>query len=194
MSLGQFSIGVHINFAAGHAKLDYLLETIKPKTILDLIGARWLSYIDQSFTTRGRGAWPPLAQSTLDMRERGGNAPLQDRGTYRADWTVKQTDSKTFLTIGNNIKTAGGIPLASIHEGGTGPYVIAARRAKVLAAKTRFGSWFFFGKQVNHPGLPARPVLPTAAEAERMAVTTINEMFEITVKNADAKARTHGGN
>jgi methyl-accepting chemotaxis protein len=40
-------------------------------------------------------------------------------------------------------------------------------RKKVLAAQLRGGGWAFFGKHTNHPGLPARPMMPSQAVAER---------------------------
>ena len=81
------------------------------------------------------------------------------------------------MEVGSNIQTPDGRSLAKIHEFGTGPYTIRVKRARVLAAQTRFGNWLIFGKEVQHPGIPARPVLPTKAVGERLVQETINAML-----------------
>ena len=90
-----------------------------------------------------------------------------------------ETDNRTFVEVGSNVKTPSGIPLGKIHEYGTGPFVIRVKQARTLAARLRDGTWVNFGKQVNHPGIPARPVLPTAATAERLVVETVEEMIQM---------------
>lgn len=173
---------VQIDTSAGVAKIERLLKAVEPKTVLDLIGGRFLSYVDESFRTRGRGWWPALSQLTLLLRKNGGDMPLRDTGKYAQSYTLaggaKKTDQRTYVEVGSDAKTPSGIPLANIHEQGTRPYVIRIRRAKVLAAKTRAGAWLFFGKQVNHPGIPARPVLPTKAVAERLVQAVVDDMLK----------------
>jgi phage gpG-like protein len=134
------------------------------------------SYVDESFRTRGRGQWAALAPTTLLLRRRGGDAPLQDTGRYKQSY-VTETDNQTFVEVGTNLKTESGLSLGKIHEFGTGPYTIRVKRAKVLAAQTRAGNWLIFGKQVNHPGIPARPVLPSKVVAERLVQQTIDGML-----------------
>lgn len=171
------SITIQIDAAAGKVKLDRLLEAVEPETVLRVIGARLLSYVDESFRTRGRGTWRALAALTLQLRRHGGDMPLQDTGRLKQSY-VSETDSRTFIEVGSNLKTSDGVTsLSKIHEFGTGPYTIRIRRAKVLAAQTRVGSWIFFGKEVHHPGITARPVLPTKAVAEQMILETIDGML-----------------
>ena len=124
------------------------------------------------------------------MRRRGGDQPLQDTGRRYKQSFVSETggpgkdyatDDRTFVEVGSNVKTETGIPLGAIHEQGTGPFVIRVRQAKTLAARLRSGEWIRFGKEVNHPGIPARPVLPTQATAERLVVETVEEMLAMEV-------------
>lgn len=151
-------------------------DAIAPRVVLAAIGARFVSFIDQSFRTAGRGHWRPLASSTLQLRKHGGDAILQDSGRYKQSF-VPESDSTTFVEVGTNLKTESGASLGKIHEFGTGPYTIRAKRARMLAAQTRGGGWLRFGVEVHHPGLPARPVLPTKEEAEVLAVQTIDAML-----------------
>ena len=189
------TVTINVTALAAREKIERLAKVIGPGPLLKVIGLRLLSYVDESFKTRGRGSWHPLAQLTLAMRARGGDAPLQDRGRYKQSFvkevggrvtpgTDYATDDRTFVEVGSNVKTPSGIPLGKIHEHGTGPFVIRVKQARTLAARLRSGEWVRFGKQVNHPGIPARPVLPTAATAERLVVEAVEEQlrFEETGK------------
>lgn len=170
------SVQISVDTTAGQAKIERLLKAVEPGTILNLIGARLTSYVDESFRTRGRGQWQPLAPLTLELRKRGGDVPLQDTGRYKASY-VTETDGQTFVEVGTNLKTASGISLGRIHEFGIGPYTIRVRRAKVLAAQLRSGTWMFFGKEIQHPGIPARPVLPSKVVVEKLIQETIDGML-----------------
>lgn len=171
-------VSISVLNSIGKAKLQRMIFAVGPAPMLKVVGARIMSYIDESFRTNGRGTWPPLAPSTLAMRQSGGDQPLQDTGKYKQSF-VTETDGKTYVEIGSSLKTPSGIPLAAIHELGTPPFVIRAKNAKILAAQTRGGNWVRFGKVVNHPGIPARPVLPTQAQAEKLVQDTVNEMIDM---------------
>lgn len=172
------NLKIEIDALAPRGTLERLETELGPQLVLKLIGARLASYADESFSTRGRGRWAVLSGNTLQLRRRGGDAPLQDSGRYRQSF-VTETDGQTYVEVGSNLKTASGAPLAKIHEHGTGPFVIRLRRARVLAARTRAGSWAIFGKEVHHPGIPARPVLPgSQAEAEEILRPVLAGMLE----------------
>ena len=170
-------IEIRIDAALGAEKFARVRRELEAGTLLRLIGARLIGYVDESFKTRGRGSWRPLAASTLALRRRGGDAPLQDTGRYKQSF-VLETDGRTFVEVGSNVKTPGGLSLARIHEYGTGPYTIRVRTAKVLAAQTRMGAGLHFGKEVHHPGVPARPVLPNREQAERLVGETVEGMLQ----------------
>lgn len=169
-------VKLEISTAEGQKFLQLVSDAIAPRVILSAIGGRFMSHVDESFRTRGRGAWRALSPLTLLLRRHGGDVPLQDSGRYKQSF-VQETDNQTFVEVGTNLKTPGGLSLGKIHEFGTGPYTIRVNRAKVLAAQTRAGGWLFFGRVVNHPGIPARPVLPTKAVAERLVQETIDALL-----------------
>lgn len=181
------NVQLQIDAVAGKAKLTRLLQAVAPDTVLTAVGGRLLFHVDESFRTRGRGTWRALSPITLALRRFGGNVPLQDTGRYKESF-VTETDHRTYVEVGTNLKISGGLSLAKIHEFGTDPYTIRVRRASVLAAElhtdvggvtwTKYGGrWIFFGKEVHHPGIPARPVLPTKAVAERLVLETIDAML-----------------
>lgn len=180
------SFNIQISVAAGQAKIQRLLSVVDARTVLDMVGGRLLSYVDESFRTRGRGQWKPLSPLTLLFRRLGSDMPLQDRGHYKAAFVSERggpgkdysTDNRTYVEIGSNLKTPeGGHSLARIHEYGT---TITVKRARVLARKLPEvgpggkARWVVFGRSVT---IPARPVLPTKAVAERLIQETVDGML-----------------
>ena len=166
-------MNIVVNTVRGEQRIRAVGEAITGPVLLKLIGLRLASFVDESFRTRGRGRWRPLAPGTLELRRHGGDVPLQDTGRYKMSF-VTETDNATYVEVGSNLKVPGGAPLAAIHEFGTAPYVIRVKRAKILAAKfPRRAGFAFFGKEVNHPGIPARLVLPTVAETIQLVTTTV---------------------
>lgn len=198
------AITVYVDSLGPRRALNRLSETLKPPVIISLISARLLEYVDESFRTLGRGKWRRLSWSTLALRQRGGDRPLQDTGRYKQSF-VRESDESTFVEVGSNIKTSKGTALSPIHEFGTGPYTIRVRNARVLAAQAGSGTggaasrgplgliasrrstrWFFFGKEVHHPGIPARPVLPTSQrEAEVVLQPVITGALERATQDAN---------
>ena len=192
---------IQVDSLAPRATLERLTEAVGAPLVLNLLAARMLEYADESFRTAGRGKWKRLSWSTLATRKRGGDKPLQDTGRYKQSF-VKESDDRTFVEVGTNLKIEGGLSLGKIHEYGTGPYTIRVRRARILAAPLgsganaagsggpvgmigsgRMSRWLFFGKEVHHPGIPARPVLPeTVVEAETVLRPVIEGALERAVK------------
>ncbi len=175
---------INLDTVIRRADLDRLLSVLEPSAVLGVIKLRLLEFVHESFETRGRGGWKPLAMSTLALRMRGGDVPLQDTGRYKQSF-VSESDNQTHVEVGTSLKAASGVPLGPIHEHGTGPYTIRVNRARVLAAKTRAGTWMIFGREVRHPGIPARPVLPTVRQAEDALKPTLEGMLERTKDGGD---------
>lgn len=176
------AVVIAVNTVLAQKKLERLSAAVGARAILKVVGLRLESYVDESFKTHGRGQWPALAPSTIEQRRRASSEPLQNEGRYKASF-VKETDERTFVEVGSNLKTPDGRSLPAIHEHGVGPYEIHARRARVLAARLPGGAWKIFGTHVNHPGIPARPVLPDQSTAERLVVETVSEMLDMATKD-----------
>ncbi len=143
---------------------------LAPANILRLIGMRLQSFVDESFRTQGRGAWKPHAALTVKLM--GAHPLRQVTGEDRRSYTVK-SDNSTYVEIGSELKKSEWM------EFGTKPYSIHAKNG-TLIAKARDGQWIPFGKSVNHPGIPARPALPTLRQGEELA----REVAEALVRKA----------
>lgn len=161
-------------------KLEKLVDHLRPYMLLKLIGLRLTEHITRQFETRGEGKWKPLAPSTLALRKRGGDAPLQDTGVYRGSFTgqpnggpAPRTNNVSYVEVGSADYRA------AWHEHGTGPFTIPATK-KVKAALMRNGQWMHFGKKaIHHPGIPARPVLPNKQVLENLVQSEVQSYMEI---------------
>ena len=193
LGAGNPMVLVKVDLGTANAKLAALGASLAPATVLKVIGLRFMSFVDESFRTSGRGKWAALRPSTIAGRRGGSSSPLQDTGKYRMSFTGQGgagfdpaghppvTDGKTFVQVGTES------PLKDWHERGTKPYTIRAKNNRHgLLTKNQAGDWVFFGKVVHHPGLPARPVLPTLAEADKMAGDTVAAMLDRVIENAKA--------
>jgi phage gpG-like protein len=136
------------------------------------------NWVMRNFASEGGlvGGWKPLSPNTLAGRSGGSGRVLQDNGILRG----------SFLPRWNSIEASVGsdLEIAKYHEYGTkGPYPIPkeprpkgkwlrfkmATSTGVFTKTTAAGKTysiasakgdFVFAKQVMHPGLPARRMLP----------------------------------
>lgn len=165
---------IEVQVSLARALLNDLALRLRPNILLKLIGLRMTEFVTGQFETRSGGRWAPLAPSTLALRKRGGDAPLQDTGGYRQSFLGQppKTDNATFVEIGSADYRA------EWHEFGTRPFTIPATK-KVKAALARSGEWIHFGKkEIHHPGIPARPVLPNKRVLEILVQSEIEGYLE----------------
>lgn len=184
------SVGLQIS-VKGQRIFVEAAKAIDPKIIMPLVGLRWFRWIMQNFKDQGaEGRWRPLAPSTVMLRRRGGSVPLQDTGGLRQSFG-QTVLGLTSVWVGTKSK------IAQWHEDGTAPYTIRPKSAKVLAASlgggtgrvavlggsggqggsrtfgAKGGRFIFFGKEVHHPGIPQRHMLPSKSLAEQLATQVI---------------------
>ncbi|MBN2734728.1 MAG: hypothetical protein JXQ82_07730 [Methanomicrobiaceae archaeon] len=108
--------------------------------------------------------WPSLSAST--MAQKGSKKAWIDTGelweqiTYRV--TTGNIDSKIEIGIFDHDKGL----IARWLEFGTDPYVILPKNKKVLSWKDKGGKRHI-AKQVNHPGIPERPLFRLVFDLEK---------------------------
>ncbi len=142
-----------IEFQADH--LTAALEAVRreiatPAEMLGSIGES-LFRVNQERHNKGLDPegkpWEPLAASTLaDGKRKGG--PLNKTGRMLANfhYQVQGDNLRLGFDQGDGFK-------ATFHQDGSRAHVITAKKGKAL----KFGG--LFRKRVNHPGLPARPLV-----------------------------------
>lgn len=173
----------------GMARMRTILNRLaKRATTRRDLHAQWavlaLNWINRNFQSEGGmvGGWKPLSPNTLAARRGGSGRILQDTGQLRASFIPRWTSEDA--SVGSAMKTA------LWHEKGTDPYTIKPlkpggflrfKMATESGVKTkelksgrkvqlRFAKGdYVYAKEVHHPGLPARPMLPRTNEPTLMA-------------------------
>lgn len=161
-------IKVEIDVSNLQRRLMRLGREFNPVGLLMAIGLRQLKWINDNFKSEGKlaGGWHPLSPNTVAARRKGSSRILQDTGRLRQSFTSKLEGSSS-VWVGTNVEYAG------VHEhGGKSWYDIRPVRRKALAFMTVDG--MAFAKFVRHPPMPRRRMLPTEAEARRLAVGLID--------------------
>lgn len=158
-------VSVRIQAKQALAALKKMESGLEERTFLTLVGQSLLNWIDRNFRREGlEQRWPPLSMNTIASRRKGSSKPLQDTGRLRQSFTSKVT--------GNRVEAGTQNQIAEFHHKGTSPYIIRPNKASVLAFRTAEG--MRFAKRVRHPGLPARPLVPSDAVTEQIGIRMIN--------------------
>lgn len=174
-------------------KAAFLLARMKVEPLLYAVGARHLKWIADQFRLEGRaigseamGGWAKLSRNTMAARRGRVARILQDTGRLRQSFAVDTAPIRGEVFVGTSDQRA-----PWLHHG-TRPYTIRPKRAGgVLAftgnvAATRVSGvriiadvkrGLIFTREVQHPGLPARPMLPTASHARDLAVAVVDAFF-----------------
>ncbi len=184
-------IRVVIDTALGRAKLQRLLEVVDTPTMLNTVRLRLLAWVDQNIHDEGTEVpWPALRPSTVMMQAGPGGKSRQVGGqvaSWRQKITARVLGNEVWVGFADEIQK-----LAAFRHFGTPPHVIEAKNAKVLAAlipggmRASFlgpvghgamGTYLIFGKKVNHPGTPPRPLIPSERLTRSLVVDTLNALL-----------------
>ncbi len=137
---------------------------LNPGDLLKAIGLRHLRWINDNFRAGGLDPkWKPLSPNTVATRRGSGAQPLRDTGRLAQSFTESvQGDT---VSIGTQMR------IAEFHHEGTKPYQIRPNSRRVLRFRTAAG--LRYARKVNHPGLPARRLLPKKEASEKMATDIV---------------------
>lgn len=167
-------VSVKIDDSGLKRKLKKLKDSVDSRELMEAIGFRLIRWIGQNFRDEGtESPWKELSPNTIAARREGpkhgrGNRILQDRGALMQSFDQEHAIFKVSVHrvyVGSNLK------YAPAHQYGTEPRRIIPRRGGLLKFITA-GGWRS-SKGVNHPGLPARPILPSDKTAKDLAVALI---------------------
>lgn len=178
-------LGIKVDARDAERKLARFRTDIGSRTLLKIGGLRLLRWIDQNFKQEGaEKKWKALAPSTVAGRRKNSSRILQDTGRLRQSFVSRIPSEADFKALTDQkVEVGSNDERAEWHHGGTSPYVIRPRKAKALRFRTS-GGGFAFSKRVRHPGLVARPLIPSSPLAERMFF----EAIDATIAKAAAKA------
>lgn len=165
---------VRIESERARRALTSLGRKFETRRILKAIGASQLNWINRNFRAGGiERKWKPLSPNTLASRRGRGGQPLRDTGRLAQSFTAT-LDGSDAVIVGTTDKRA------PWHHFGTRAYTIRPRNRTVLRFMTSRG--VTFARKVEHPGLPARPLLPSKREAERLAVKSIRAFADKAIR------------
>ena len=155
--------------------LNGFLQDIKPSRLLSAVGDRHLKWINDNFKREGiETKWKRLSANTIAGRRKGSSKVLQDTGALRQSFVKKVKTDR--VEVGTESK------VAKWHHEGTRPFTIRPRKARVLRFPVPGG--FAFSKEVRHPGLPKRPLLPTIPTGEKLARAVMTATLERAAQRA----------
>ena len=171
------AIGFKIKVDARQVRrnINGFLQDIKPSRLLNAIGDRHLKWVNDNFKREGlESKWKKLSPNTIAGRRKGSRKVLQDTGRLRQSFVKKVKTDR--VEVGTQSK------IAKFHHEGTGPFTIRPRKARVLRFAVAGG--VAFAKEVRHPGLAKRPLLPTVPTGEKLARAVMNAALERAAQRA----------
>lgn len=190
-------IEIQIDTQVAQNRLETLRLRFSKRTLTKLIGLRLLQWVNQNFRQGGaERPWAPLSPNTIAGRRRGrgagGAQMLRDTGHMAQSFTPGAPDSlyeetDDFVRVGTADRKA------AWHHFGTAPYTITTKppdrrsrknpkRPGYLLIMTPQGP--IFRREVHHPGLPARPLLPSDPLARTLAEETLQAYVDQVARGA----------
>lgn len=186
MSTGA-RIGVDIKVELANAKkaLSKAGKKLQMKEYLNLVGESLLTWVNKNFKEEGtEKKWAPLSPNTIIARRKKGTGAkiLRDTGRMANSFVKKVSKSGEWVSVGTeDIK-------ALWHHYGTKPYIITPKRKKWLRFPIATGGGekgFRFAKEVHHPGLASRPLLPSKSAGRSLAVKELTNYVKVIVAEAN---------
>ena len=176
------SVEVHVDTSAAQRALATIQRGVDNRAYLDLVGQRVLNWVDLNFREHGsEHPWKPLSPNTIASRRgsgRGGVQPLRDTGRLAQSFTARRSGDS--ITVGTQDQKA------QWHHLGTRPYTIMPKRRGGVLRFTIAGRGVLYRTRVRHPGLPARPLLPSQRLAEELALQVLQTYVDAVIKEAAA--------
>lgn len=190
------------------AYLDAVAERLgSPRPFLQRAGVVTLAAVAENFRRGGVPAWKPLAPLTLAARRGGhGGQPLVDTGSLRDSWDMEVTERR--LVVFSRAKVAVyhqfgtrphlirprnpngwlAIPLGprtaplALGRGRpslAGPGLRGRRRRRATEGERGRRGAVLFVRAVNHPGVPARPMLPAPRDLMPKLIATARQLLAL---------------
>lgn len=165
-------ISIRIDTSPAEKRLRSIGARLKQERLLRAIGVKMLDWIHRSFEAEGLEVkWRPLSPNTLASRS-GGGKMLRVTGRLKRSFGMKVS--------GNTVEIGSPLDLAGWQHSGTKSYAIRPRSARALRFMSQSGAKF--AKYVKHPGLPARPLIPSERLARRIAIDVVADEINRAVK------------
>lgn len=162
-------IGIDVDSIAAQRRINRLAKALGRDTALELIAQRHLNWINKNLKAAGlEEPWEQMAPSTRFVRPQ---RPASNN--FSSQFLTQLSQSMTILRKSGSAVTVGTEQkYADYQHFGTKPYVIRPKRAKFLRFVGNSGA-MVIARKVNHPGIPARPMLPSKMMAKNLAIQVL---------------------
>ncbi len=154
-------------------RLRRLGKTLNTRQLLEAIGNRHLKWTNDNLRKAGEDTpHKQMSPNTLLIRpQRTSSSHFSSRYRSRlAQSFVSRVIGRSRVLVGTEEQ------FADFHHFGTEPFTIKPKSKESLRFRTTQG--WVTKKEVQHPGIPSRPLLPTKAVAERLAVGVIEAVVD----------------
>ena len=174
-------ISIRVDTKESQRKLRRLINLIDVRQLLQAIGNRHVKWMDDNLKRAGiETPHKEMAESTLAA----GKVRSSPRH-FSSRWRSRLSQSMVVKLIGTQAVVAGTEDeFAGIHQEGTKPYTIRPVKGRVLRFQTAQG--FVFAREVRHPGIPSRAILPTKQTAERLAQGILDAIIKKKIRDVGA--------
>ena len=187
------SFGIRISVDATRAvkKLKAVGIKLDNKEMLSFIGEHLLYWVDHNFQNEGtEKKWAKLSDNTLAGRRKNGRVAkiLQDTGRLKMSF-VKGKLQNVHSISGNKLEVGSEDPRAIWHHKGTDPYDIYPKNKEALSfviggmkiyeKRGGLSNRKAVVKHVHHPGLIARPLIPSDGLAQKIADKAVRAYVKV---------------
>lgn len=160
-------ISLQVKYQETSKALRKLGVALNNNAFLNALGLRWIQWINENIRRGGTPPWPRMSDNTVFVNpRRSSNRNFSSRFESRLRQSFVHVVFNNTVTVGTRLQ------YADYADQGTRPHKIMPRVKTVLRFRTRSGT--VFAQEVDHPGTPPRPLVPTKAVAEKMAFDLLN--------------------
>lgn len=178
----SIQIDISANTSQAEERLGKIQRAFERPVFLGIVGERFKAWVNENFRKGGTEVpWRPLSPNTIAGRRGGGAGaqPLRDTGRLAQSFDYRVFPEEVWIGTED--------AKAVWHHLGTAPRTVTTsppgrpsrtdpKRPGALMFMTPAGP--VFRRSVRHPGLPARPLLPSKDLARRLAQGVLEAYVE----------------
>lgn len=164
-------------------KISRLIKVLDIRFLLEAIGNRHLEWMNENLDAAGtEKKHQIMSPNTIAVRpQRSSSHHFSSRYLSRLKQSL--TKGKGIKIESRSVTVGTEDEFAHFHHFGTKPYTIRPKtKGGFLVFKTADG--MVMAREVHHPGIPARPFLPSKAVAEKLAIRILEASYKKMVKDA----------
>lgn len=176
-------VGIEIDVTAALKKIGLVGFRLALPGLLKAVGLRHINWSSENINRGGfLTRWARMSPNTIFVRPvRSSSHHFSSNFAARLKQSLTSRVGAVQVSVGTQQK------FARFHHFGTDPKTFGPKNKAALRFQTAGG--LVFAKSVRHPGLPARPLIPSKRVGKRLA----NEVLNAIARQLDNKAEPSVG-